>query len=87
MNLTDELDLCYNGNILSNKDKLLKIVMLLEVEAKTCNEIPNKYCNMEDREMEGRQLMRAKNIFREFSEKNTYLVCLYNQTLQKHNGV
>ena len=29
MNLTDEMDLCDDGNILSNKDKLLKICKLL----------------------------------------------------------
>ena len=34
MNLTDELDLFDDGNILSNKDKLLKIGKLLGVEDK-----------------------------------------------------
>ena len=33
-NLTDELGLCDDGTILSNKDKLLKICKLLCVEAK-----------------------------------------------------
>ena len=51
MDLTDELDLCDDGNILSNQDKLLKIDELLGVEAKTCNEILNKGWNMADREM------------------------------------
>ena len=46
MILTDELDLCDDGNILSNKEKLLKIGDLLRVEAKTCNEIPNNGWNM-----------------------------------------
>ena len=50
MNLTDELDLCDDGNILSNKDKLLKIGKLLWVETKTCNDIPNKGYNILDRE-------------------------------------
>ena len=49
MNLTDEFDLCYYLNVLSNKDKLLKIGKLLGIEAKTCNEIPNKSWNMVDR--------------------------------------
>ena len=35
MNLADELDLCDDGNILSNKDKLLRIGKFLGVEAKT----------------------------------------------------
>ena len=48
-NLTDELDLCDNGNILSNKDKLFKFGKLLIVESKTCNEIPNKGWDMVDR--------------------------------------
>ena len=69
MDLTDEQDLCDDGNILSNKVKLLKIGKLLEIEAKTCNEIPNKGWNMSDRKMEGRKLMRVKQIFKEFSEK------------------
>ena len=34
MNLTDELDLCDDGNILSNKENLLKIGKLLGVEAR-----------------------------------------------------
>ena len=52
MNLTDELDLCDYGNILSNKDKLLKIGKLIGVEDKTCNQIPIKGWNMSDRETE-----------------------------------
>ena len=51
MNLKYYLDFCGHENILSNKDKLLKIGNLLGVEAKTCNEIPNKGWNMVDREM------------------------------------
>ena len=51
MNLTDEFDLCDDSNILSNKNKFLKISKLLGVEAKTCNKNPNKGQNMEDREM------------------------------------
>ena len=35
MKLTDELDLCGDRNILSNKDNFLKIGKLLGVEAKT----------------------------------------------------
>ena len=42
MNLRDELDLCDDGNVLPNKDKLLEIDKLLQVETKTCNEMPNK---------------------------------------------
>ena len=63
-------DICDDGSVLSNKDKLLKICKLIEVEAKNCNEIPNKGWNMADREMEGRKLMRSKQIFRAFSENN-----------------
>ena len=48
MNLTYELYLCDNGNVLSNKDKLLEIGKLLGVEAKTCNEIPNKGWNISE---------------------------------------
>ena len=43
MNLADEFDLCDDGNISSNKNKLLR------VEAKTCNETPSKVWNMADR--------------------------------------
>ena len=48
MSLIDELDLCDEGNILSNKEKLLKLGKLLGVETKTCNNIPNNGCNMDD---------------------------------------
>ena len=87
MNLTDELNLCDDGNILSNKNKLLKIDKLLGVESKTCNGIPNQGWNMADREMEGRNIMIAKQIFKPFSEKNVYLICPDNQTFHKHNDV
>ena len=80
MNLTYELALCNDGTILSNKDNLLKIGKLLGVEAKTCNEIPNKGCNVVDREMEGIKLMRSKHIFKGFSEKLSYLICPDNPT-------
>ena len=68
MNLTGELDLCDDINILSNKDKSLKIGKLLGVESKTCNEIPNKGCNMAYSGMEGRTLMKDKQIFKSFLE-------------------
>ena len=69
MNLADELDLCYDENILSNKYKLLKVLKLIGAEAKTWDEIPNKYWAMADREMEGRKVMRAKQIFKLFPER------------------
>ena len=55
MILTDELYLWDDGNILSNKEKSLKIVNFLRVEAKTCNEIPNNGFNMKDMELERRK--------------------------------
>ena len=64
MNLTYELDLCDDGNDLSNKDKQLGIVKLLGVESKTCSEILNECYNMADSEMEGRKIMQAKKIFK-----------------------
>ena len=69
MNLIDELYLWYDGSILSSTYKLLKIGKLLGIETKTCNEIPNKCWNMANKEMEGRKLMKAKQIFKSFSEK------------------
>ena len=60
MNLIDELYLCDDGNILSNKYKLLEIGKLLGFEAQTCNEISNKGWNVADSEMEGRKLIRSK---------------------------
>ena len=42
MDLTYELDFFDYGDILSNKDKLIKIGKILGVEAKTCNDISNK---------------------------------------------
>ena len=87
MILTDELDLCDDGNILSNKDNLLKIGKLLGVEAKSCNEIPNNGWNMADIIMEGRQLMKSKHIFKAFSDKIAYLICPDRPTFHKDNGV
>ena len=69
MSLTDELYLCYYGNILSKQEKLLKIGRLIGVEAKTCNDILNNGWNMVDSKMGGRQIMRAKKIFKSFSDK------------------
>ena len=78
INLKDELDLCDDGSILSNKDKLLKIRKLLGVESKICDGIPNKVWNMADMDMKGRKLMRSKQIFKEFSDKIAFLICPYN---------
>ena len=70
MSLSDELDLCENGNILSNKENLLKIGKLLGVESKTCNEIPNNGWNMANMDTEERKFILYKQIFKEFSEKS-----------------
>ena len=74
LSLIDELDLCDDGNILSNKDNLLKIGKLLGVEAKTCDEIPNNGWNMMDIETQGRKIVRSKQILNEF-QKIDYLIC------------
>ena len=87
LNLTDELDLCDDRNILSNKDNLLEIGKLLGVEAQICNYIPNKGWNMADNKMEGRKIMQAKEIFKSFLYKIAYLICPYNPTFHKQNGV
>ena len=49
--------------------------------------MPNKGWNVADREMEGRKLMRSKQIFKEFSEKNAYLICPDNLTFSERNDV
>ena len=87
MNLTCELDLCEDENILSNKDNLLNIGKLLRVEAKTYNEMPNKNWDMADSEMEGRKLMRDKQIFKAFSDKIACLICPDNPTFHENNDV
>ena len=85
MNLEDELDLCDDGNVLSNKYKFLEIGKLLGVQDQTCNELPNKDCNMVDSEMEVRKLMQSKQIFKSFSGKIAYLICPDNLTFHEHN--
>ena len=57
MTVTDEFYLCDDVNILSNKQKLLKIGNFLGVEAKTGNEIPNIGFNTAGMEMYGRKLI------------------------------
>ena len=37
--------------------------------------------------MEGRNIMRAKQILKLFSEKIAYLICLDNPTFHKHNDI
>ena len=69
------MDLCDDGNILSNKDILHKICKLLGVESKTFYVIPNSGWNMADMETEGRKLMQYKKIFKSFSEKIANLIC------------
>ena len=61
--LADELDLCDDGNISSNKENLLEIGKLLGVEAKNYNEIPINGWNMVYMETEGREIMQYKQIF------------------------
>ena len=51
MNLTYELDLFDDGNVLSNIYKLFENDKLLGVETKTWDEIPNKGWNVADSEM------------------------------------
>ena len=68
MILADKLELCDDGNVLSNKENLLKVGKLLGVEAKTCDEIPNNGWNMADMETEGRRIMQANQIFKAFSD-------------------
>ena len=84
MSLTYELGLCDDGNILSNKEKLLKIGKLLGVEAKTCKDIPNNGCNMADSKMEGRQLILSKQIFKTFQIK---LLTSYVQITQIYTKI
>ena len=76
--MTDELGLYDDECILSKKKKLLKIGKALGVEAKTCNEIPNNGFNMADMEIKGIKLMQSKQIFKEFSDQITYLICPNN---------
>ena len=83
MSLTDEFYLCGYGNILYNKENLLKIGKLIGDEAKTCDEIPNNGCNIADMEIEGRKLLRDKQIFKSFSEEITYLLCPEYPTFHK----
>ena len=72
MNLTDELILCHDVNILSNRNKLLKVCKLLGFEANSFEEIPNKGWNVADREVEGKLIMISKQIFKLFSEKSHF---------------
>ena len=81
MTLTDELDSCGDGNILSNKERLRIIGKFLGVEAKTCNEVPNNGWNMADIKMKVRPLMQAKQNFKEFSDKIACLIFPDNPTL------
>ena len=83
LRLKYELYLCDDGNIWSNKENLLKIGKLIGDEAKTCDEIPNNGCNIADMEIEGRKLLRDKQIFKSFSEEITYLLCPEYPTFHK----
>ena len=42
---------------------------------------------MEDSEMEGRKLMQANQIFKEFLNKISHLICPDNPTFHKHDDV
>ena len=66
---------------------MLEIGKLLGVEAQNCNGVPNKGWNMADSEMEGRKLMWAKQIFKSFSDKISYLICPENPSFHEHNDV
>ena len=60
---------------------------LLGVGTKTCNEIPNNGWNMAYNKMEGRQIMRANQIFKVFSDQIAYLICPDNPTFHEDNDV
>ena len=72
---TDEFDLFDDVNILSKKEKLLKIGNFLGVEAKTQYEILYNGFNMADMEMETGKLMQSKQFFKAISDKTDYLIC------------
>ena len=46
--MTDELKLCDDVNVLSNKENLFKARKLLGAESKTCDDIPNNGWDMAD---------------------------------------
>ena len=87
MRLTDELVLRDDGNILSNKYKLLKIGKFLGVKANILDEITNNGWNVADMEMEREKLIRAKQIFKKISDKIAYLICSENPTFHEQNDV
>ena len=87
MSLIDELGLRDDENILSNKQKVLKIGEFIEVEAKTRYEIPNNGFKIADIEMETRKLMQANQIFKAFSDKMSYIICPDNPTFHEQNYV
>ena len=62
--LKDELELCDDGNVLSNKDNILKVGKFLGVESENCNKIPNNGWNMVDMETEGRFVLLSKHILK-----------------------
>ena len=64
LSLTDEIKLCDDVNVLSNKENLLKVGHLLGVESKTCDEITNNGWDLADMETEGRKLMQTNHIFK-----------------------
>ena len=64
MSLTDELELCDDVNALTSKENLLKAGKLLDIKSKTCDYIPNNGWNMEDMDIEGIKLVRAKQILK-----------------------
>ena len=63
------------------------MVSYLELNTKLTNEIPNKGWNMADSEMERRNFMRSKHIFKSFSDKITYLIYPDKLTFHKHNDL
>ena len=72
---------------LSNKDNFLKVGKLLGFGFKNCDEIPNNGWNKVDMATEGRKLMQAKHIFKEFPNKIAYIIFPKHLTFHQQDDV
>ena len=83
MSLTDELDLCYDGDILSNKEKLLKISKFLWVEEKFAMRYQIMVVVWRIWGRKEEKLCDPSRSSKYFEIKISYHICLENPTLHE----
>ena len=83
--LTDNFGSCDKDIDLSNKEKLIKSSNILGVESNAYDDIQKSGCKMDVLDLEGRSIIRSRQIFRAISDEIALIVFPENPTFHLQN--